>query len=247
MSKPLSSKIALVTGASRGIGAAIVEALAQHGASVAITYSNSAVAAETLVKKLEKLGVKAKAYKADATHPDHMPALAQSVAKDFGRIDVLVNNAGVFEGSMIGETTAEQYRHVMNVNVDSIFTLTNEAVKHMPDGSRIINIGSCLGERATMPGVSVYNASKAAVAMLTRSWAKDLGARNILVNTVQPGPINTDMNPDNSEFAESQKQNTVLKRYGKPEEVAHLVAFLAGPQSSYITGATISVDGGWNA
>jgi 3-oxoacyl-[acyl-carrier protein] reductase len=135
----------------------------------------------------------------------------------------------------------------MTINVDAVFTMTQAVLQVMPDGGRIINIGSVLGERASTAGISTYNASKFALAGLTRSWAKDLGARNILVNDVQPGPIDTAMNPADGPHADQMRSNTALGRYGQPEEVATLVAFLAGPDASYITGATINVDGGWNA
>jgi 3-oxoacyl-[acyl-carrier protein] reductase len=245
--KPLTGKTALITGGTRGIGAACAHFLAADGADIAMTYSASADAAAKLVEELEERGVKARAYRADAAVPDTLPGVVRQVAADFGGIDILVNNAGTFAGGMIGEIDAADYRRIMTVNVDAVFTMTQAALKVMPDGGRIINIGSVLGERATTAGLSIYNASKFAVAGLSRSWAKDLGPRNILVNDVQPGPINTEMNREDGPNADYMRGNTALGRYGQPGEVAALVAFLAGPQASYITGATINVDGGWNA
>jgi 3-oxoacyl-[acyl-carrier protein] reductase len=245
--QPLSGKTALVTGGTRGIGAAIARFLAAAGADIAITYSASADAAAKVVSELQKLGVRARAYQADAATPATLSQVVDRVVADLGGIDILVNNAGTFAGGMLGEIDAADYRRVMNVNVDAVFSLTQAVVKVMPDGGRIINIGSVLGERATTSGLSIYNASKFALAGLSRSWAKDLGPRKILVNDVQPGPINTEMNREDGPNADYMRSNTALGRYGQPNEVAALVAFLAGPEASYITGATINVDGGWNA
>ncbi len=247
MRKPLNEKVALVTGGSRGIGAAIVRRLAKDGAHVAFTYSVSAKAAKALLKELSALGVNVKSYAADAAAPKSMPGLLGKVIRDFGRLDILVNNAGVFCGGNIGAIKAVDYERLMRINVDAVFALTNAAVKKMKSGGRIINISSMLGERATGPGMGVYNASKFAVTGFSRSWAKDLGAKGILVNAVQPGPIDTELNPATGEGAEHQKARTALGRYGRPEEVAAAVAFLAGPEATYITGATLNVDGGCNA
>jgi 3-oxoacyl-[acyl-carrier protein] reductase len=247
MSKSLSKKVAFVTGGSRGIGAAIVRRLAKEGADVAFTYSKSAKAAVSLVKEVSSYGIKAKGYPANAAAPKYLPRLVGKVLKDFGRLDILVNNAGVFRGGKIGHIKAADYGRVMRINVDAVFVLTNAAVRNMKAGGRIINISSVVGERAAGPDMSVYNASKFAVTGFSRSWAKDLGAKGILVNAVQPGPIDTELNPETGESAEYQKARTALGRFGRPEEVAAAVAFLAGPDATYITGATLNVDGGSNA
>jgi 3-oxoacyl-[acyl-carrier protein] reductase len=247
MSQSLKNKVALVTGGSRGIGAAVVRRLAKEGAHVAFTYNKSRKAAGTLVGEVAGYGVKAKAYPADAAAPKSLPRLVGRVLKDFGGLDILVNNAGVFLGGKIGEIKASDYERVMRVNVEAVFALTNAAVKKMKAGGRIINISSVLGERASGPDMGVYNASKFAVTGLSRSWAKDLGARGILVNAVQPGPVDTELNPESGESADIQKARTSLGRFGRPEEIAGAVAFLAGPDATYITGATLNVDGGWNA
>jgi 3-oxoacyl-[acyl-carrier protein] reductase len=247
MRKPLRGKTALVTGGSRGIGAAIVRRMAKEGGDVAFTYSKSAKAAGDLVKEVSAYGIKAKAYLADGVVPKSMPGLVGKVLKDFGRLDILVNNAGVFLGGRIGEIKAADYERVMRINVDAVFALTNAAVRKMKPGGRIINISSVLGERAAGPDMGVYNASKFAVTGFSRSWAKDLGSQGILVNAVQPGPIDTELNPATGESADYQKARTSLGRFGRPGEIAGAVAFLAGPDATYITGATLNVDGGWNA
>ena len=247
MNQSLENKVALVTGGSRGIGAAIVRRLAQEGADVAFTYSQSAKSAAALAKEISGYEIKAKAYLADAATPKLLPRLIEKVLKDFGKLDILVNNAGVFLGGKIGEIKTADYERVMRINVDAVFALTNAAVKKMKPGSRIINISSVLGERAAGPDMGVYNASKFAVTGFSRSWAKDLGEKGILVNAVQPGPIDTELNPESGESAEYQKARTALGRFGRPEEIAGAVAFLAGPDATYITGATLNVDGGWNA
>ncbi len=245
--QPLHGKTALITGGSRGIGAATAYQLAEAGANIAITYGSSAEEAAEEVSKLEGLSVEARAYQANAAKPETLPEIVDQIVTDLGPIDILVNNAGTFAGGKIGEIDYAEYRRIMAINVDAVFMTTQAALKSMPDGGRIINIGSVLGERATTAGISVYNASKFAVAGLTRSWAKDLAPRNILVNVVQPGPIATALNPEDGQNADFMRGLTALGRYGQPHEVASLVAFLAGLEATYITGATLNVDGGWNA
>lgn len=245
----LKDKVALVTGGSRGIGAAIAKRFAKEGAYVVISYASSPDKASALVKEMEDLGVKALAIKADQADDSQVEAMVKKVADTFGRIDILVNNAGIYAGGSIDDPTLDiqAMQRQLAVNVWGVFTTTHAAVKYMKSGSRIIIIGSINGERITMAGGADYSATKAALVGYTHGWARDLGPKNITVNLVQPGPIDTDMNPDNTEFAELVKKDTALGRYGKPEEIASAVAFLASSDASYITGATLTVDGGYLA
>ena len=243
----LKDKVAIVTGGSRGIGAAIVKRLAQEGAHVAFTYSKSVAEAEKVKASIGVPGINVSAYQADARNPDGMSYLAASIKQEFGAIDILINNAGVWHMGAIGAMTQEEFKSVYSVNIESVFALTNAVVPSMQDGGRIVNIGSGLGVRAMYPGVSVYNSTKAAVAMLARSWAQDLAPRGILVNAIMPGSINTDMNPATGDYSDMQKQAVPLKRYGTPEEIAGAVAFLVGPDATYVNGAVLNVDGGLNA
>ncbi len=240
----LKGKTAVVTGGSRGIGAAIAERLANDGANVVITYSKSPDRADKVIEAITKLGVKAKAVKADAQVPEDVGKAIDSVAKEFGGIDILVNNAGIFEG---GDDLAI-YAKTANVNILSVVSATLAATRHMKDGGRIINISSNLGERAIMPGAAAYNMSKFAVNGLSRSWAHDYAPRNITVNSVAPGPIDTEMNPDNgSDFSQQIMASVPLKRYGKTMDIAAAVSFFASEEAGYITGAVLRVDGGSNA
>jgi len=247
----MMGKTALVTGGSRGIGAAIAKRLASEGAHVAVNYARSKEAAEAVVREIQSAGGQAFAVQAEVSDPHQVSELFTALDERFGgRLDILVNNAGAFEVTPIEQADLEHLDRMMSVNVRAVFAVTREAVHRMPTGGRIVSIGSCLGERLPFPGGAAYGASKAAVQLLDRGWARDLGAKNITVNTVQPGPIDTDMNPGDpskNPGAEGQKQMTALGRYGKPEEVAAAVAFLASPEASYITGATLNVDGGLNA
>lgn len=238
----LEGKVAIVTGGSRGIGAATAIKLASLGADVAITYSKSKDEAEAVGKRIAALGVKFMVINADAGKPETMQVMVDAVVEHFGKLDILVNNAGVLEAvGSIGEINEEQFEHQLSVNVRSVFTTTQAAVKHLQAGARIINISSCLGQRAGFPGISSYNMTKFSVVGLTRSWAQDLALKTITVNAVLPGPIATDMmNP-------GADQLPPMKRAGTPEEVANVVAFLASNEASYVTGAIVAVDGGLNA
>jgi 3-oxoacyl-[acyl-carrier protein] reductase len=247
MSKKLEGKIALITGGSRGIGAAIAKRLAADGANVAITYTKGADAAASVVKEIERAGRKAIAIRADAADADAVIAAVEDTVQTFGRLDVLVNNAGTAIPKTFEETTLEEMDRVIDINVRGVFVATQAALKHMKDGGRIITIGSAVGERVLVAGLVPYSATKGAVKIFTQALSRELGSRGITVNNVQPGPIDTDLNPAASEWAVPQKAATSLDRYGKVDEVAALVAFVAGPESSYITGANLTVDGGMNA
>jgi 3-oxoacyl-[acyl-carrier protein] reductase len=246
MSK-LRSKVALVTGGSRGIGAAIAKRLAGDGASVAITYTKGADAAASIVKEIERAGGKAIAIQADAADAKAVQDAVEKTAATFGRLDVLVNNAGTAVPKTFEETTLEEMDRVIDINVRGVFVATQAALKHMKDGGRIITIGSCVGERMMTPGLVPYSATKGAVKMFTQGLSREVGSRGITVNNVQPGPIDTDLNPAAGDWAEPQLANTALKRYGHVDEVAALVSFVAGPEASYITGANLTIDGGTNA
>ena len=247
MSKTLEGKIALVTGGSRGIGAAIAKRLAADGASVAITYTKGADAAASVVNGIERGGGRAIAIQADAADADATKAAVEQTVTVFGQLDVLVNNAGTAIPKTFEETTLEELDRLIDVNVRGTLVATQAALRHMKSGSRIIMIGSSVGERVMVPGLVPYSATKGAVKMFTQGLAREIGSRGITVNNVQPGPIDTDLNPAAGEWAAPQKAATALDRYGHVEEVAALVAFVAGPEASYITGANLTVDGGMNA
>lgn len=236
----LKGKAALVTGASRGIGAAIAKALAAAGADVAITYSASPDKAAAVVKEL---GGKAIAIQADSADAKAVQNAVAQTAKTFGRFDILVNNAGI----VTYEDTLENIDKVLAVNTRAPYVAALAAAEVMKERGRIITIGSCLGENVRQPGITLYSMSKAAMTGMTRGLARDLGPRGITVNVVQPGPIDTDMNPADGEFAASQVALTALGRYGRTQEIADTVVFLASNAGSYITGAQIAVDGGTNA
>jgi 3-oxoacyl-[acyl-carrier protein] reductase len=243
----LEGKIALITGGSRGIGAAIAKRLAADGASVAITYAKDVRAASAVVKAIELGGGKAIAIQADAANVDAVKDAVATAVATFGRLDVLVNNAGTAIPKPFEETTLEEMDRVIDINLRGVLVTTQAALKHMKDGGRVIMIGSAVGERAVAPGLVPYAATKGAVKMFTQALSREVGTRGITVNNVQPGPIDTDLNPASGDWAVPQKAATALDRYGLAEEIAAMVSFVAGPESSYITGANLTVDGGMNA
>src|ERR1700676_2518579 len=246
MSK-LTEKVALVTGVSRGIGAAIAKRLAADGASVAFTYAKDASAASAVVKAIELAGGKAVAIQADAANVEAVRGAVEKATATFGRLDVLVNSAGTAIPKPFEETTLEEMDRVIDINLRGVLVTTQAALKYMNDGGRIIMIGSAVGERAVAPGLVPNAATKGAVKMFTQALSREVASRDITVNNVQPGPIDTDLNPASGDWAARQKGAPALDRYGRVVEVAAMVAFVAGPESSYITGANLTVDGGMNA
>jgi 3-oxoacyl-[acyl-carrier protein] reductase len=247
MNRKLEGKIALITGGSRGIGAAIAKRLATEGADVAITYTKGADAAASVVKEIERAGRKAIAIQADAADAEAVKAAVDKTIATLGRLDVLVNNAGTAIPKKFEETTLEEMDRMIDINIRGAFVATQAALKHMKDGGRIIMIGSSVGERMMTPGLVPYSATKGAVKMFSQGLSREVGNRGITVNNIQPGPIDTELNPAAGEWAVPQKAATALNRYGSVDDVAALVAFVAGPESSYITGANLTVDGGTNA
>ena len=243
----LSGKTALVTGASRGIGAAIAARLAQEGADVAITYARGAEAAGRVVEAIKSAGGRAIAVQADAADAKAVQAAVEKTIASFGRLDILVNNAGTAIPKAFEEATLEEMDRVIDINLRGVLIATRAALRHLKDAGRIINIGSCVGERMMTPGLVTYAATKGAVKMFTQGLSREVGARGITVNTIQPGPIDTDLNPASGDWATPQIANTALKRYGHADDIAAMVAFVAGPEASYITGASLTVDGGTNA
>ncbi|PYY87863.1 3-oxoacyl-ACP reductase FabG [Pseudomonas sp. TKO26] len=243
----LSGKVALIQGGSRGIGAAIVERLAAEGASVAFTYVSSASKAQALQDGILAKGGKALAIQADSADAEAIREAVQRTVQAFGRLDILVNNAGVLAIAPLDEFKLEDFDQTLAINIRSVFIATQEAARHMGEGGRIINIGSTNAERMPFAGGGPYAMSKAALVGLTKGLARDLGPRGITINNVQPGPVDTDMNPANSDFAESLLDLMAVRRYGRAEEIAGFVAYLAGPEAAYITGASLTIDGGFSA
>ena len=243
----LASKVAFVQGGSRGIGAAIVQRLAAEGATVAFTYVTSPDKAQALVSRVEAAGGRALAIQADSADAAALQQAIRLAAETFGRLDILVNNAGVLAMGPIDEFKLEDLDRTLAVNVRSVVVATQAAVRYMGEGGRVISIGSTNADRIPFAGGAVYAMSKSALVGLTKGLARDLGARGITVNNVQPGPVDTDMNPANSDFATSLTGLMALPRYGKAEEIASFVAYLAGPEAGYITGANLMIDGGFSA
>lgn len=248
MKTSLNGKCALITGGSRGIGAAIVKRLASEGAQVAFTYASSPDKADQVVRAAQSYGVKALAIKADSADAGALVAAVEQTVQSLGGLDILVNSAGVLALGPIDDFKLADFDRTIAINVRAVFVATQAAVRHMKAGGRVINIGSCNAERMPFSGGGIYAMSKSALQGLVQGLARDLGSRRITINNVQPGPVDTDMNPDKGEFAEMlKKQVMALPRYGTADEIAGMVAYLAGPEAGYVTGASLTIDGGFNA
>jgi 3-oxoacyl-[acyl-carrier protein] reductase len=248
MYRQLENRRALVTGGSRGIGDAIVRRLAREGAHVALTYVSRPEAAEKTARAARTFGVKSLAIRADNADPASLIDAVEQTVSELGGIDILVNSAGIAIMAPIDDFRLDDLDRMLAVNVRAVFVATQAAVKHMESGGRIINIGSCNAERVPFAGGSVYAMCKAALVGLVKGVARDLGPRGITINNVHPGPTDTDMNPATSEFATMLKEQVqALHRYGTADEIASLVAYLAGPDAGYVTGANLAIDGGFTA
>lgn len=240
----IKNKVAFVTGGSRGIGQGIVRKLASQGVNIAFTYTSSEDVANQLATELFTLETKVIAIKADSGDSNSIVSAINVANAALGKFDILVNNAGVAGNAMLPDVTMEDFDRMVAINIKGVFVATQAVTALMNDGGRVINIGSVAGERVIFPGVSVYGMTKAAVAGFSRGIARDLAPRGITVNTIQPGPIATDMNPSNSQFADIIRGFTALGQYGTTNDIADLVAFLASPSAKFITGASINIDGG---
>lgn len=254
MAKPLENKLALVTGSSRGIGAAIAIRLAAEGASVIVNYAASPARAEAVVNEVKKAGGQAEAVGADLSSTDGIKTLISSIDKVFGgkfggRLDILVNNAGSVDRGLFLESPDQSYDKHFDLNVRPVVELSKDAAKRMVKAGwgRIINIGSAFGEAAPVGGVTLYIATKFAVHGFTRGLSRELGPAGVTVNGIQPGPVNTELSPENGPASEVMKKRTSVGRYGRVEEIASAAAFLANPESAFINGENLTVDGGWNA
>jgi 3-oxoacyl-[acyl-carrier protein] reductase len=243
----LEGKVALVTGGSRGIGAAIVRKLAQDGADVVLTYARSADKARAVVAEIEAAGRRGLAIAADNTDATAIEAAVEEATGLRGRLDVLVNSAGIFVTGPLEAITLRDFDETMAVNLRAAFVASKAAAARMGEGGRIISIGSNLAERVPDPGLSLYATSKAALIGLTKALARDLGPRGITVNIVHPGSTDTDMNPAAGPDADPQRGRMAIPRFGEPGDIAEIVAWLAGPQSRFLTGAALTIDGGANA
>jgi 3-oxoacyl-[acyl-carrier protein] reductase len=243
--RPLAGMRALVTGGSRGIGAAIVRRLAAEGASVAYTYASSTDVAEKLRSELSGRGTVAVAIRADNADPAQVAAAVDETVARLGGLDALINSAGVDNFGPLESVRLEDFDRVVAINLRGAFVAIQQAVPHMRSGGRIIMIGSVQADRVALPGMSVYAMTKAAIAGLTRALARELGPRGITVNVIQPGPIATDANPETGKHADMVRNLLALGRYGHPDDVANAVAYLAGSQADFVSGATWNIDGGY--
>jgi NAD(P)-dependent dehydrogenase (short-subunit alcohol dehydrogenase family) len=247
--KALDGKVALVTGGSRGIGAATAWALAEAGADVAVSYAASADRAEEVVRTLVASGVRAAAYRADQGDARQVADLVSTVTAEFGGLDILVNNAGVSVNGPVDSSDGDSaaFGRQLAINVGGVSAAVRAAARVLGEGGRIVTVGSVLASRAGFPGVADYAATKAAIVAYSKGAARDLAARNITVNVVQPGAVATDMNPPTGAFAETQHAAIAMGRHGRPEEIAAGIVFLASPAASFITGAVLDIDGGYLA
>jgi 3-oxoacyl-[acyl-carrier protein] reductase len=243
----LSGKVALVTGGSRGIGAAIARQLAGGGATVALTYANAADKAQAVAKQIEADGGRVFVIRADNADPGGAVHAVEQTVRTAGRIDILVNNAGIFAGGPVAEITVDQADRIWAIDVRAVLLASQAAARYMPAGGRIINIGSALTDRVPAPGMTLYAMSKSALTGLTKGLARDLAPAGITVATIHGGLIDTDMNPKDGPGAEFLSGLTALGRYGIAEDIAAAVSYLAGPGGRYVTGTAISVDGGFAA
>ncbi len=243
----LRGKVALVTGGSRGMGAAIVGRLAREGADVALTYISAGDKARTVIAEIERAGRRGLAIAADNADPAAVRAAVERTVAELGRLDILVNNVGIFVVKPLDALTLDDFERTVAINVRAVFVASQAAAAHMGEGGRIITIGSNLAERVPMPGVSLYSLSKAALIGFTKGMARDLGPRGITVNIVHPGSTDTDMNPANGEYADAQRDRMAIPRFAEPRDIAGLVAWIASEESRFMTGAGLTIDGGTNA
>jgi 3-oxoacyl-[acyl-carrier protein] reductase len=240
----LAGKVALVTGGSRGIGAAVARRLAADGAAVALTYATAAANAADVARQIQDKGGRALVIHSDHADPGAAARAVSQTADQLGGLDILVNNAGIFTGGPLDQTTSQDLDRILAIDVKAVFLACQEAARHMSDGGRIITIGSALADRVPGPTLTVYSMAKSALTGLTKGLARDLGPRGIRVTLVQGGPIDTDMNPENGPAGDFLRSVTALGHYGRPEDVAALVAYLAGDAGRYLTGTAITIDGG---
>ena len=244
--KRLQNKVVFITGGSRGIGAGIAKRMAAEGADVVITYVNAASQAKQVVDEIKKAGQQALALPVDNASPDAINEAIEKAIAQFGRIDILVNNAGIYIAKPLADYTLQDFDSMMAVNVRAVFLASQKAAQYMPDGGRIIIIGSNMAERVAFPTGTLYAMSKTALIGLTKGLARDLGANGITVNMVQPGPVDTDMNPANAPHADMLRNAMAIPQYGKPADIAELVVYLAGKESQFMTGASLTIDGGYS-
>jgi 3-oxoacyl-[acyl-carrier protein] reductase len=244
--KRLTSKVVFITGGSRGMGAGIAKRAAAEGADVVITYVHSADKAKQVADEIKKGGRQALAIQVDNASPHAISEAIEKAIDVFGRIDILVNNAGIYVAKPLADYTLADFDTIMAVNVRAVFLASQKAAQYMKEGGRIITIGSNMAERVAFPTGSLYAMSKTALIGLTKGMARDLGGKGITVNMVQPGPVDTDMNPANGAHADILRNGMAIPKYGKPEDIAELVTYLASEESRFMTGALLTIDGGYS-